>query len=211
MRRWSALTTVCLLAFTFASGQLGGKPGSFIRMGFGARGMGMGNAMTAVLSGDISGYYNPAAVPWVTTRTGSASFGILSLDRNLNFLQYTQPLKPLAGISAGIINAGVHDIDGRDADGEATGPLRISENQIHLGFGTRFTSNFSIGLNFKLYYFQLYTDLSSTTVGLDLGALYVVDHTLTLGIVFFVSVVLIVMNLLVDIAYAFIDPRIKYD
>ncbi len=37
------------------------------------------------------------------------------------------------------------------------------------------------------------------------------DYTLTLGIVFFVSVVLIVMNLLVDIAYAFIDPRIKYD
>ena len=36
------------------------------------------------------------------------------------------------------------------------------------------------------------------------------DYTLTLGIVFFVSVVLILMNLLVDIAYAYIDPRIKY-
>jgi oligopeptide transport system permease protein len=36
------------------------------------------------------------------------------------------------------------------------------------------------------------------------------DYTLTLGIVFFISVVLIVMNLLVDIAYAYIDPRIKY-
>jgi len=36
------------------------------------------------------------------------------------------------------------------------------------------------------------------------------DYTLTLGIVFFISIVLIVMNLLVDIAYAYIDPRIKY-
>jgi oligopeptide transport system permease protein len=36
------------------------------------------------------------------------------------------------------------------------------------------------------------------------------DYPLTLGIVFFVSIVLIVMNLLVDIAYAYIDPRIKY-
>jgi oligopeptide transport system permease protein len=37
------------------------------------------------------------------------------------------------------------------------------------------------------------------------------DYTLTLGITFFVAVVLILMNLLVDVAYAFIDPRIKYD
>jgi oligopeptide transport system permease protein len=36
------------------------------------------------------------------------------------------------------------------------------------------------------------------------------DYTLTLGIVFFVAILLIVMNLIVDVAYAFIDPRIKY-
>lgn len=182
MNRWTALAAMCIFTSIIASGQMGGKPGSFSRVGFGARGMGMGNAMTAVLSGDIAGYYNPAAVPWATTRSGSASFGILSLDRNLNFLQYAQPLKPLAGISVGLINAGVHNIDGRDADGEATGPLRISENQVQLGFGVRFTREFSAGLNFKLYYFQLYTDIASTTIGIDLGALYVLDPTLTLGL-----------------------------
>lgn len=37
------------------------------------------------------------------------------------------------------------------------------------------------------------------------------DYTLTLGITFFVAVVLILMNLAVDIAYAYIDPRIKYE
>jgi oligopeptide transport system permease protein len=37
------------------------------------------------------------------------------------------------------------------------------------------------------------------------------DYTLTLGITFFVAVVLILMNLIVDVAYAYIDPRIKYD
>lgn len=36
------------------------------------------------------------------------------------------------------------------------------------------------------------------------------DYTLTLGIVFFVSIMLILMNLIVDVAYAIIDPRIKY-
>jgi oligopeptide transport system permease protein len=37
------------------------------------------------------------------------------------------------------------------------------------------------------------------------------DYPLTLGITFFVAVVLILMNLIVDVAYAFIDPRIKYE
>ena len=35
-------------------------PGAFSRFGFGARGMGMGNAMSSVTEGNIVSYYNPA-------------------------------------------------------------------------------------------------------------------------------------------------------
>jgi len=172
----------CILASsTLCFAQLGGTPGAFSRMGFGARGMGMGNAMTAVTSGDIVSYYNPATIPWGTIRNASASFGLLSLDRRLNFINFSQPLRPMAGISAGIINAGVSEIDGRDSDGEPTGPLRTSENQMFLGFAVRFPAGFSLGINLKLYYYHLYTDLNSTTAGLDLGGLYAVNPSLTLG------------------------------
>ena len=34
--------------------------GSFSRMGFGARGMGMGNSMGAIIDGNLVSYYNPA-------------------------------------------------------------------------------------------------------------------------------------------------------
>jgi len=182
MRR--ALVLLALLA-SFPSpshAQIAGQPGAFSRMGFGARGMGMGNAMTAVTEGLITGYYNPALIAWSTNRNASASFGILSLDRSLNFLHYTQPVPPMAAVSVGIINAGVSNIDGRDADAEPTGPLRTSENQVFLGFGARFKSGLSLGLNFKLYYYHLYTDVSSTTIGLDLGALYAVLPSLTVGL-----------------------------
>ena len=37
------------------------------------------------------------------------------------------------------------------------------------------------------------------------------DEPLTLGIVGFVSILVMVFNLLVDIAYAFLDPRIRYE
>ena len=36
------------------------KVGAFSRMGFGARGIGMGNAMSAVTTGNLVSYYNPA-------------------------------------------------------------------------------------------------------------------------------------------------------
>lgn len=177
----------CLLALLAAFSpealaQIGGTPGAYARMGFGARGIAMGNAMTAVVSGDISGYYNPAAIPLATTRSGMGSFGILSLDRTLNFLGYTQALPPDAGISAGLINSGVSNIDGRDADGEQTGSLKTSEDQIFLGFGLRFHSPLSIGLALKVLYYHLYTDFTSVTAGLDFGVMYRASDALTFGV-----------------------------
>lgn len=37
------------------------------------------------------------------------------------------------------------------------------------------------------------------------------DYTLVMGCVLFVAVLIVVMNLLVDIAYAFLDPRVSYE
>ena len=141
----------------------------------------MGNAMTAVTYGDIISYYNPALAAWSTNRHAAASFGILSLDRQLNFLEYAQSVPPMAGLSAGLINSGVSKIDGRDADGEQTGPLQTSENQFMVGFAIKFKEQLSVGLNFKFLVYHLYTDVTSSTVGLDVGILYNPITDLTLG------------------------------
>ncbi len=170
-----------LLANDPGFSQIGGTPGAFSRMGFGARGAGMGNAMSAVITGDLVSYYNPALLPWTSQRQVSASYGILSLDRTLNFVNFTAPVRPSAGVSVGLINAGVSNIDGRDGDGRQTGMLRTSENLVFLGFGNRFPGGFAIGLNVKLMYYHLYTDVSSTTVGLDAGALVPIGNNLTVS------------------------------
>lgn len=177
-----ALTLCVFLLAQTSLAQLGGTPGAFSRMGFGARGIGMGNALTAVASGDVVGYYNPALLSWSEYRQVSASFGILSLDRRLNFLSYSQPLRPSAGISAGIINSGVSNIDGRDADGEPTGPLKTSENEVFMSFSNRFKGGFSLGITIKLLYYHLYTDVSTTTVGLDFGFYIPINDAIALGV-----------------------------
>ena len=137
--------------------------------------------MVATTIGDVVSYYNPAVLPWMETRSAAATMGVLTLDRGLNFLNVSLPLPPNAGLSAGVINAGVSEIDGRDSDGRPTGPLRTSENQFFLGFGLRFEPGFSLGINLKLYYYQLYSEVSSTTVGLDIGALYRLNESLTIA------------------------------
>lgn len=184
LRGRTLLLTVAMLASPPApASDLGGQPGAFSRMGFGARGIGMGNAMVANTTGEIAGYYNPALLPLMERRYASATMGILALDRKLNFLSASFPLPPRAGLSVGLINAGVSDIDGRDGDGRPTGPLRTSENQAYLSFAIRFPAGFSLGLNIKLYYYHLYTDVASTTVGLDVGGAYRLTEDLTIGIV----------------------------
>jgi len=179
--RFSSWMAALVLIGSSSFAQIGGAPGAYSRMGFGARGMGMGNAMTAVLSGDVIGYYNPAVIPLAEYRTASGTFGLLSLDRTLNFLGFSQTLPPDAGVSAGLINAGVSNIDGRDADGEQTGLMKTSEDQVFLGFGLKFRSGLSFGLNLKVLYYHLYTDFTSVTAGLDFGVIYRFDNALTLG------------------------------
>jgi len=174
---------IILLTVQLSVSQTGGQAGVFARMGFGARGMGMGNAMTAVIQGDILSYYNPAAPAFGTVRHVGVSFGLLSLDRYLNFLNFTQPLQPTGGLSVGLINAGVRDIDGRDSDGEKSGLYSTYENQITLSFSNRVDNDVSIGVTMKLYHSKLFEEVTTTTVGFDAGIIVRPAEPLTIGLV----------------------------
>lgn len=183
-----SLLSVILIVGGFAYGQtgsseLGGLAGAPFRLGFGARGIGMGNAMTAVPYGNVSSYYNPALVPYQPTPTVLLSYGSLTMDRRLNFLSYTQHLNPDAGLSVGIINAGVSNIDGRDNDGQQTETYSTSENEFFFTFGLMPSDRLTFGVTAKVLYYSLYTDVKSTTFGADLGALYSLSDELRLAFV----------------------------
>ncbi len=158
-----------------------GRAGTFARMGFGARGMGMGNSMVAVSFGEVTPYYNPALSSYSEARTGQASFGILAFDRSLNLLSYTQSIKPSAGISFGLINAGVGNIDGRDGDGAHTEDYSTYENQFFLSFSNQVSEGVSIGAAIKLYHSKLFEGVTSTTVGFDVGICVKATEDLSIG------------------------------
>lgn len=171
-------------------------PGAFARLGFGARGMAMGNAMTAVIKGNLNSYYNPAINPFNQDNQIQLSYSFLSLDRNLNFVQLnkifnqykrdvfgnkTNEIHSRAGLTLGLINFGIDNIDGRDNSGLKTKTYSTSENMIFLSVGISPSEKFSVGVNAKYYHYALFDKMSSSTVGFDLGFVYRLTDDLTIG------------------------------
>ncbi|MCF6268822.1 MAG: hypothetical protein L3J41_03845 [Melioribacteraceae bacterium] len=175
--------------------KISSMPGAFSRMGFGARGMGMGNAMSAVITGNKVAYYNPALSVFQEGNSFQTSYSFLSLDRNLNFLTFTRKFelgkknsegefinKPrIAGVSAGIINASVDNFSQRDNQGNITGELSPYENQFFVGLANQFSEKFTIGFTAKFYYSKLYDEIKTNTFGIDIGAIYRANEQLTIA------------------------------
>ena len=185
---------ICSVPVFAQYSQVSIKPGAFSRMGFGARGIGMGDAVSSVTSGNLTSYYNPALSAFQEMNSAQVGYSFLSLDRSLNFLSFTRKFefgkendsdKPraTAGVSAGIINSGVSKIDGRDSQGQPTGDLSTSENQFFLGLSNRFSEKFAVGIAAKFYYYKLYEEITSTSIGFDIGAIYKFSPKLTASFV----------------------------
>ncbi len=165
------------------------SPGEFSRAGFLPRGMSMGNAASAITSGNLSAYYNPALSVFQEESFAQASYTFLALDRNLNFLNFTRkfefgnktaggPPKATAGLSVGIINSGVSNIDGRDNQGFKTGTLSTSENLLFFAFANKFSDKVALGFGVRIYYYRLYDKINTTATGFDLGVIYTVSDNL---------------------------------
>ncbi len=176
--------------------QISSMPGAFSRLGFAARGMAMGNAMTSVTTGSVNSYYNPALNPFIDDNSIQIGYTFLSLDRKLNFVQLsksfiqykrdsegnkTDEIYSKAGLTFGIINSGVDNIDGRDNSGIPTKTYSTSENLFFLSVGINPSEKLSIGLTAKYFHYSLFDKMTSTAVGFDLGVTYKLSERLTLG------------------------------
>ena len=177
-----SLTSVLLLAALLAGcapfvQAQDAAAGAFARMGFDARGMALGNALGASDTPNVSPYYNPALAPEATEQTLTATVGLLSFDRQFQSLQFGTPLGPTAGVSLGLIRAGVDDIDGRDSNGNRTETLSTDEFALFLAFGNRFAERVSVGASLKLFQANYLEDVDNPLgFGLDLGVTYDVNE-----------------------------------
>ena len=162
--------TVILPGAAFSEEEYRAWPGEFLRMGAGARAMGMGNAYTAV-EGDIySSYFNPAGLAAMNERQLALSVRYLSMDRRFMHLGFGSKIGPDADFAISWIQSGTDDIIGRDLNGNPTGSLEDKRNAFSLTFSKSAGKWFSFGLNTKLALWKLGGE-DAKAYGFDIGTI----------------------------------------
>ena len=157
--------------------------GAYARIGFGARGIAMGGGLVADVFSEASPYYNPALAPRIQRQGLDAAAGFLSLDRDLQHLQFAFPLPPRAGAAVGLVRAGVENIDGRDNAGYHTGDLSTQEYVIFSAFGVNLSRRVSAGLGLRFYHANLSPDVDPiVSIALGFGLTAQFTENLALGI-----------------------------
>lgn len=137
------------LAFQAGATQLGGQAGSFLRVGIGADRIAMGDVGTALSGAGMSWFYNPASVPFQSTRQASLGLHSMSLDRSMLYAGYSMPLENNAGLAIGFVRAAIDNIDARDSNGKHFDELSYSDNLLHGTFSLKPHPNFAMGISVK--------------------------------------------------------------
>lgn len=145
-----------------------GYAGAFLKIGAGARALGMGSAFTALADDHSACVYNPAGVAFIEGREIGLSYALMSFDRRLGFVGFATELKPNGGLGLGWINAGDSKIDGRDINGQPTGDLSYSDNAFFFSFAQKIGNYGSVGIGMK-YLYQKLVDQTAKGFGIDAG------------------------------------------
>jgi hypothetical protein len=159
--------------------QYAGAPGSYARLGFSARGMAMGNVLSSISDEGIYTYYNPALAAEAHQIEVDAFSALMPFDRQLNMVGASFKLPPYAGLSFGIINANVRNIDGRTSSGYHTEMLSTHDYQVFSSFGIKPSPGFRVGATVKFNVADYHNEVKpSTALGMDLGMLFRADQPL---------------------------------
>lgn len=164
--------------------QNGGFAGASTRIGFNARGMAMGNALSAVTSEGAYAYYNPAqAALFQDYKQVDLTAGILKFDRVYQSTGIQLQLPPTAGLAFSLLRAGIQDIDGRTESGYPTELFDLSEYQLASAFGIRLSDRMMGGIGLKFGLAQYQKDLSNAiSLGIDFGLLYTLNDHMNLAL-----------------------------
>jgi len=158
----------------------GGVPGAFLRLGVGARPLGLGSAFVALASDASATYWNPAGLTKLERLELQAMYGRLNLGRNHSFLVFGIPNK-IGSFGVGWINLGITGIEGRDIGGDPTQTFGSAENAIFLSYGKHILSNISLGASFKYLSHSLATK-TAHGYGFDFGVHTKVSDVVSAGL-----------------------------
>lgn len=154
---------------------------NFLKIGVGARAIGMGSAYTAVADDATAIYWNPAGLSRLSKRELSFMHSEWLLGTKYDFMGYAHPA-PWGVVGLGITRLSVGGLEGRNSAREVTGGFSTADTAYIIGFGRPLSPQSSFGVNFKYLTSQLGSD-SASTFALDLGVTHKLDgRPVSLGV-----------------------------
>ncbi|MBI4375792.1 MAG: PorV/PorQ family protein [Elusimicrobia bacterium] len=182
----AVLTAMALAVPSLQAAGVGTTGASFLKVGVGARALGMAGATAAISDDANSIYWNPAGLGQLEKRSVSVSYNQLFQDESQGFIGFAGPVR---GESKDVFGLGVNylqvsDIEKRAGDTETPDSTFSNRNfAVALSYARKdaFIDKLSLGGSVKLVHVKL-DSFSEEAFAVDLGAVHKINDELSAGL-----------------------------
>jgi hypothetical protein len=157
--------------------RIGTSMGSFLKIGVGARAVGMGEAFVAVANDPSAIYWNPAGVASMVRREAAVSYVRWPADITYNHATYIAPVKSLGGavgLQFGVVNTSFDETTSERPFGTGR-TYDYSTWEAGATYARRLTDRLLVGVGAKYVREDLGADVGGTSASnvlVDLGTIY---------------------------------------
>jgi hypothetical protein len=173
----------CILLVVFRApviGQVGQTGLAFLKLGVGARALGMGEAYSAIATDPSGMYYNPASLALASTPQLLLMHKEWIQDTKTEYIGATTNVgKVVLGIS--VNSTSISNIEIREVPGPAQGSFDSRNAAIGISGAYRLDSSFSIGITGKYLYEKILVNEASG-LAVDLGGWYLTPWNVRLAL-----------------------------
>jgi hypothetical protein len=152
-----------------------GQPGqsglAFLKLGVSGRGVAMGDALSALVTGAAANYYNPAGLIAPTGAELMFTHKEWIQDTRTEFLGAAVPTGPNNAIGASVSTTTVSDIEVRLQPGPAQGSFTSRDLAVGLSFAHRIAPNLRVGIAGKFLYEKIFVN-DATGFAVDFGGIW---------------------------------------
>jgi len=184
MKKGKCVGLLTFLCFSISFSSIASHSGAFLRIGVGARALGMGGAFVALADDATAIYWNPAGLTYLKSGEFTSMYtDQFGLGTRFSFVAYAQPLGENKGLAIGVMHLSLGQIPITDLD-ENGRPIVVeytesSDTSLLLAYAqTLFKA--SLGLTIKGIH-QVLAGESSWGFGIDLGSKIPLFGSFSLG------------------------------
>jgi len=153
----------------FKMSDAGTTTGQFLKLGVGARAIGMGEAYSAVANEPTAIYWNPAGLATVSEHMVQMMHAVWFESIYYDFFSYAQPVGPWCVMGMGVQYLSAGEIDELDAAGSWTGTFSPTDLAVSFAWAEDF-EDLLVGASVKLIMMEI-TSTAQAIAG-DIGIMY---------------------------------------